>query len=133
LDLYESHKEFIFSEASSPPLSQALAQAVNENLAEQLRTGDLGSVDSNYWTDAQDGEQSMYAKIVSFVGSGARAKVTLAYKFLPSPTEKPLPKQAVISLSRTSKGCWVVEDVRRGNRSVMTYLKRPQAMPAAPK
>jgi uncharacterized protein YcfL len=133
LDLYEKHQEFVFSEASSPPLSQALARAVNESLAEQRRTGDMGPIDWNYWTDAQDGEQSRSAKVVSITGKGASATVTLAYQFLPSPTEKPVPKRAVISVSRTSPGCWVVNDVRRGKRSVMSYLKPPQSIPAAPK
>jgi hypothetical protein len=133
LALYKNYQAFIFSDASSPPLSQELARAINASLAEQLRTGDVGSIDWNYWTDAQDGEQSRKAKIASAVVERERAQVKLAYLFFPSPDRKPLSKHALISLSRTSQGCWVIEDVLRGDRSILTYLRTAQSVAAPPK
>jgi hypothetical protein len=120
--LYANHQEFIFSDASSPPLSKALANAVNATLGQQRRTGESGPIDWDFWIDAQDGEQSRNAKVTSVAVKGGTAHVALVYEFFGAPVEKPQKKRAVVSLSRTSQGCWLVEDVRRGKKSVMSYL-----------
>ena len=124
--LYEVHSNFIFSGASSPPLSQAFAQAVQANLDEQRRAGDSGLIDWNYWTSAQDGEQSETAKVVSAKATGRRAQVILEYKFYPSHHEKHQVKRSTVTLSRTPDGCWLVDDLQNGNRSVMSYLRTSQ-------
>ncbi|MDC8771716.1 hypothetical protein [Roseateles albus] len=124
LALYEKHQDFIFTGAPSPPLGEALANAVEANLAEQRRTGSSGFIDWNYWTDAQDGEQSRSAKVTFAKVKGAQAQVRISYYFLLGPGEKQMLKQAVVQLSRTHHGCWLVEDVLRGQRSVMSYLER---------
>jgi hypothetical protein len=124
--LYEAHGDFIFSGASSPPLSQAFAQAVRANLDEQRRTGDSGLIDWNYWTSAQDGEQSKTAKVVSVKATGRQAQVILEYKFYPSPQEQHQSKRSTVKLSRTPDGCWLVEDLQNGKKSVMSYLRPSQ-------
>jgi hypothetical protein len=123
LALYENHQDFIFSGGRSPPLSDALAAVVNANLDEQKRTGESGLIDWNYWADAQDGELASNAKVSSVIAHGRRAQVELAYKFYPLPGEKPRTKRAIIKLSRTSQGCWLIDDVQHGKRSVMSYLQ----------
>ena len=123
--LYEDHQEFILSGAPSPPLSETFARAVKSNLDEQTRTGDSGLIDWNYWTDAQDGEQSKNAEVAAVKVNGRQAQVTLKYKFYLSPTERPKTKRAIVKLSRTAKGCWLIEDLQNGSKSVMSYL-RPQ-------
>ncbi|HOY80140.1 MAG TPA: hypothetical protein PLN33_20170, partial [Hyphomonadaceae bacterium] len=124
--LYESHGSFIFSGASSPPLSEAFAQAVRANLDDQKRTGDSGLIDWNYWTSAQDGEQSRTAKVVSVKATGRQAQVILEYRFYPSPHEKHQAKRSTVKLSRTPDGCWLVEDLQNGKKSVMSYLRPSQ-------
>jgi hypothetical protein len=124
LAFYEKHQDFIFTGASSPPLSEALAKAGGENLAEQRRTGDSGLIDWNYWTDAQDGEQSRSANLAFAKVKGTQAQVHISYYFLFGPGDKQVLKRAVVRLSRTRQGCWLVEDVQRGQRSVMSYLEQ---------
>lgn len=124
--LYEAHRDFIFSGAPSPPLSEAFAQAVRANLDEQRRTGDSGLIDWNYWTSAQDGEQSKTAKVVSVKANGREAQVMLEYRFYPSPHERHQAKRSTVKLSRTREGCWLVEDVQNGKRSVLSYLRPSQ-------
>ena len=121
--LYEAHVDFLFSGASSPPLSEAFAQAVQANLDKQSRTGDSGLIDWNYWTNAQDGEQSETATVVSVKTSARQAQVVLEYKFYPSPNKKHLAKRSTVKLSRTPEGCWLVEDVQNGKKSVMSHLR----------
>jgi hypothetical protein len=124
--LYEAHADFIFSGSLSPPLSEALSQAVRENLDEQRRTGESGVIDWNYWTNAQDGEQSQTARVVSVKATGRIAHVLLEYKFYPSPNQKPEAKRSTVRLSRTAEGCWLVEDLQHGKKSVMSYLRPSQ-------
>jgi hypothetical protein len=126
LALYDEHRDFIFSGGSSPPLSETLAQAVRANLDEQRRTGDSGLIDWNYWTNAQDGEQSKTAKVVSVKATARQAQVILEYKFYPSPQELRQVKRSTIKLSRTREGCWLVEDIQNGKKSVMSYLRPSQ-------
>ncbi len=109
---------------AGPPVKlEAFAQAVRANLDEQKRTGDSGLIDWNYWTNAQDGEQSKTAKVVSVKATGRQAQVLLEYKFYPSPQEKPEAKRSTVKLSRNPDGCWLVEDLQNGTKSVMSYLR----------
>jgi hypothetical protein len=124
--LYESHGDFIFSGAPSPPLDEAFALAVRRNLNEQRRSGDSGVIDWNYWTSAQDGEQSKTAKVVSVKVNALQAQVVLEYKFHPSPNEKPQSKRATVYLSSTPNRCWLVSDLKVGKRSAMSYLRSSQ-------
>jgi hypothetical protein len=132
LIFYEKYQDFLFSGISSPLLSQPLASSIAASLREQIKNRDTGPIDWNYWTDDQDGAQSPRARVTSVVTKGNHAEVMLAYQFYPSPTQEPVPKHSVIMLSRTMQGCWLVEDILHGKRSVTSYLQtRPSLqMPA---
>lgn len=122
LNLYNEHQQFIFNGGSSPPLSANFAAIVNDNIQEEKRTGDAGAIDWDYWTDAQDGNPSPKASVASASVRGRSARVLLRYQFLPAPGMPPIAKTALVTVSRDSAGCWLVEDVARGKTSVRSLL-----------
>ena len=89
--------------------------------------GESGLIDWNYWTNAQDGEQSKTAHIASVKVSGSRSQVVLEYKFYPSPGEPHELKRSTATLYQTSGGCWLVEDLQNGEKSVTSLLRSKNA------
>ena len=122
LNLYNEHQQFIFEGGSSPPLSAKFAAIVNDNIQEEARTGDVGAIDWDYWTGAQDGKPSPNASVASVSVHGGSARVLLKYQFFPSPGMRSIAKTALVTVSRDVAGCWLVEDVARGKTSVRSLL-----------
>lgn len=119
---YATSREFIHDGVGSPPLSSSLAKLVKANFTQNLETGDVGAIDWNFWTDAQDGEAAPVAKVISVRDKRGRKLVRLSYKFFPAPAAKPVSKHSDIVLVQEPGGCWLVDDVRHNGRSVSRLL-----------
>jgi len=120
---YAKHRDFVHSGAESPPLSKSLAKLVTANITQNLDAGDVGAIDWDFWTDAQDGEADRVAKVTSVQEERGRVIVRLSYRFLPSPTQKPVSKVTDIELVREPSGCWLVDDVLHNGQSARRLLE----------
>lgn len=126
---YAKHRDFVYSKTESPPLSKSLAKLVAANVTQNIDTGDVGAIDWDFWTDAQDGEADRVAKVTSEREEDGRVIVRLSYRLLPSPTQKPVPKVTDIVLVRELGGCWLVDDVLHNGQSVRQLLDAGTSAP----
>ena len=123
VSFYEKHRDFIHQGAKSPPLSASLAKLVAANITQNLDGGDVGAIDWNFWADAQDGDVGATAKAISTREERGRVMVRLSYQFFFNPSDKPVPKESEVALTRGANGCWLVEDVLHNSRSVRKLLE----------
>jgi hypothetical protein len=129
--LYEQHASFVHTGAPNSLLSPRLATVVEANLTRIRERGEVGAIDWNYWTDAQDGEQSKTARMQVVKVSAARATVRLRYQFYLTTYANPEPKSALVSLTKSNLGCWQVDDVARGKTSVLLLLQPQTSAPGS--
>lgn len=123
IDLYTQRHDFIHAGAESPPLAESLRQLVAANVAQSLQTGEVGAIDWDFWTDAQDGASSPGARAVLVHQRGSRATVRLQYLFRLTPDAPPIAMTAEVKLVR-SGGCWLVDDLLRNGTSLRALLRR---------
>ena len=122
LVFYEVHQDFIHPGADSPPLTEELALAVRSNIKSALDKGEVGAIDWNFWTSAQDGNQSKTARVRRVSLSGSRAEVVLAYEFDLGGTSRPRELTASVRLVKAGGKCWLVADLVRGQQNVARLL-----------
>lgn len=122
--LYKQHYDFIHAGYESAPLSVPLRKLVAANIEQNLKEGDVGAVDWDFWTDAQDGESSPEVKAVLVNRRGAKALVRLQYYFRSAPRSQPHAKLAEVHLLQSGTGCWLVDDLRRNGKSLSSILQR---------
>jgi hypothetical protein len=124
LALYKQRYDFIHDGAGSPPLTASLQTLVAANIEQNLKAGDVGAVDWDFWTDAQDGFSSPDAKAALISQHGAKAKVQLQYEFRMAPDSPPQVKVTDIHLVLSGSKCWLVEDLRHNGKSLSRLLQR---------
>lgn len=122
--LYKHHYDFIHDGAGSPPLSESLRALVAANIQQNLKAGDVGAVDWDFWTDAQDGTASPDAKGALVNRSGEKVIVRLQYQFRLAPESHPRAKVSDVHLVRAASGCWLIDDLRHNGKSLRAILRR---------
>ena len=121
---YKQRYDFIHDGAGSPPLTESLRTLVVANIGQNLNEGDVGAVDWDFWTDAQDGTSSPDAKASLVKQQGVKAVVRLQYQFRLAPESLPRAKAADVYLVRAGSGCWLVDDLRRNGKSLSAILRQ---------
>jgi hypothetical protein len=131
--LYRKYRDFVFSGAPQPLFEAKLSGLVQATIKQTQERNDVGPIDWDFWTDAQDGEATSYMKIQSVQKKREDSVVEIRYAFLLSPTAVPTPKVAFVHLARNPSGCWQVIDLVRNNKSVRSILAKSLAETAARK
>jgi hypothetical protein len=96
---------------------------VGANITQNIEAGELGAIDWDFWTDAQEGEAAEFAEIKSVRDERRRNLVQISYQFYPSPAAKPVPKQSDLILVRDLDGCWLVDDIVHNGSSASRLLE----------
>ena len=123
LKLYKHHRDFVHNGATGQLFSVALSSVVNRSVRLAQQAGEVGPIDYDFWTDAQDGDASPEAEATLSAKSPGTTYVLLSYWFRLGPNYRPVPKTAVVELSQAASGCWQVEDLHREQRSVRSILE----------
>ncbi len=127
-ELYRKHRGF----QKDPPknlLSRSLYRLTKTDVDSSSARGEVGAVDWDFWSSAQDGETSENVSVSSTKVQGSRATTRLKYTFQAVPHAKPKEMVARIVLIREADGCWRVDDVVRDRRSFKALLLRAQSKP----
>jgi hypothetical protein len=122
LKLYKHHRDFVHNGANGELFSDTLSSVVNSAVRHAQQAGEVGPIDYDFWTDAQDGDASPDAKATLSANARGTTYVLLSYWFRLGPSYRPEPKTALVELSQTTNGCWQVEDLHRQQRSVRSIL-----------
>ena len=122
LKLYKHHRDFVHNGASGQLFSDALSSVVNSAVKYSQEEGEVGPIDYDFWTDAQDGDASPEAEATLRANARGTTYVLLSYWFRLGPSYRPVPKTALVELTQTAGGCWQVEDLHREQRSLRSVL-----------
>ena len=121
---YQKHYGFIYEGAGSPPLSPQLRRLIAANIKQSIDAGEIGAIDWDFWTDAQDGQASHTAKAFLIRKHKSKAVVRLRYSFLLSPDAQPQPEITDVYLLRNASGCWLVDDLVHDTKSLRRLLEQ---------
>jgi len=122
--LYQDHRNFIHSGSMQAPLSASLQSLVMANFSQNLQAGDVGAIDWDFWTDAQDGDVSQQVRASLVSRRRDAAIVRLRYHFVHLPESKPQAKFTDVHLQRSSTGCWLADDLVHNQISLSALLRR---------
>lgn len=119
--LYEKHRDFLFVPNPDAPLTDSFAKLVARNTQNQ---GEVGPIDWDFWTNAQDGDASPEAKAIRTERAGKSSTVVLQYTFTLDPSVRATPIQTRVLVEERSRDCWVVNDLVHQGKSARSLLQQ---------
>lgn len=127
-NLYRQDHAFIHNGAASPPLSPSLQRLVASNLNRNLEHGEVGPIDWDFWTNAQDGEASADVAAALVSARGRQALVRLTYQHRRGPGEAPADKATDVSLVKGASGCWLIDNLVHNGQDLRKLLTPRRAV-----
>jgi hypothetical protein len=123
-NFFQSHYGFYHEDPTGfeAALTPRLFQALKMQYDAFEKTRQIGALDCDPWTNAQDGEILPPYRFTTLSAPGSEAAVRFQYSFALGPKRR-IPKSVVLKFQRSSSGAvWQVSDLIMPNNSSLVSL-----------